>query len=564
MPLTGGAQPGRGFRAMGVVPWLVLAGSLLLTTAAATFVAWSVRQRDQARFENAVHGAQDLITGRVDVYLATLRGAAALFGAMDTVTAEDFGRYVDRLDLQRRYPGIQGMGWSQRVAVDPEGDPDEVHAIRYLEPMDARNRAAIGYDMYAEPTRRAAMAAARDLGEPVRSGPVTLVQEIFGRQQAGFLLYVPVYRGSERPSTGRARRDSLRGFVYAPFRADDLFAGTFGGQPAPRVSFRVYDGIRPDSAALLHASREEAGHEPKYRDVRTIRLARRPLTISFASSPQFDAASTSFLAPATLIFGALASLWLFWLARGLAHAREAAEQANRAKSEFLATMSHELRTPLNAIAGYVDLMELEIPGAITAKQRSFLERIRRAQKHLLGLINDVLNFAKLEAGKVEIRRAAVDIPAVVEEAEALVSPQMASRGLRYVRDGGPAVRATGDAEKLRQVLLNLLSNAAKFTEPGGEVRIAWEAGARTDDAVRIHVIDTGIGIPAERLESVFDPFVQIDSDLTRTRHGTGLGLSISRELVRGMGGELTARSEPGKGSRFTIALRPHRSDEPSG
>ena len=283
------SRPEEGPRTAGSIPWLVLAGGVLFTIAAATFVNASVRQRDRARFENAVQGAQDLILGRLDLYVATLRGGAALFSAVDPVTADHFTRYVGRLDVQGRYPGVQGIGWSERIGRDGDGPddagPHERHAIRYLEPPDERNRAALGFDMYSEPTRRAAMAAARDLGRAVLSGRVTLVQEIIGPPQPGFLLYVPVYEGGGRPATAAARRDSLLGHVYAPFRASDLFEGIFGSQAGPRVSFRVYDGVRPDPAALLHASPTTPGFRPAFQETRVINVVRRPWTSEYASTP---------------------------------------------------------------------------------------------------------------------------------------------------------------------------------------------------------------------------------------------------------------------------------------
>jgi PAS domain S-box-containing protein len=233
-------------------------------------------------------------------------------------------------------------------------------------------------------------------------------------------------------------------------------------------------------------------------------------------------------------------------------ARAEAEQANRAKSQFLASMSHELRTPLNAIGGYVELIELGLRGPTTPQQMTDLDRIKRAQQHLLGLINDVLNFARLEAGKIALDLRDVPLVEVLDEVEALIEPQAADRGILYGRgecDAGVVVRA--DREKLEQVLLNLLSNAVKFTGPGGEVQMGF---ARVDGQVRIHVRDTGCGIPAEKLEVVFEPFVQVDPDLTRTRQGTGLGLAISRELARAMGGDLTVESTVDEGSTFTVHL----------
>jgi signal transduction histidine kinase len=246
--------------------------------------------------------------------------------------------------------------------------------------------------------------------------------------------------------------------------------------------------------------------------------------------------------------------------RAAEEARAVAEAANRAKGEFLATMSHELRTPLNAIAGYAELLALGVRGPLTEAQSQDMARIRRANQHLTGLVTDVLNFARLEAGQVEYHVAEVHLGPLVADLEALVGPQLAAKRLAYDHDAcGPDTPAQphvvrADAEKVRQVLVNLLSNAIKFTDAGGRISLACEDDAPAG-VVRVRVTDTGRGIPPERLAHVFEPFVQVDRDLTHTsQQGVGLGLAISRDLARGMGGELSAESIPGEGSTFTLTL----------
>jgi len=240
------------------------------------------------------------------------------------------------------------------------------------------------------------------------------------------------------------------------------------------------------------------------------------------------------------------------LARTLAAQCEA-ERAARSKSDFLAVMSHELRTPLGAISGYVELLEMGVHGPLNENQHHDLARIRHCQQFLLGLINNVLVYMKLGSGQVSYDLTSVPLGDLAASVEELIRPQMDARHLRYERrlpGGGLRVRA--DRGKLEQIVLNLLSNATKFTEPGGSVELECAAEAGT---VGIRVRDTGCGIPREQLERVFDPYVQVaDAAPRRSAEGTGLGLAISRDLARGMGGDIRVESRLGNGSTFTVLL----------
>ena len=229
-----------------------------------------------------------------------------------------------------------------------------------------------------------------------------------------------------------------------------------------------------------------------------------------------------------------------------------AESGNRAKSDFLAAMSHELRTPLNAIGGYAQLLEMEIHGPLTDEQRDALKRLGRSQAHLMGLINDVLNFARVDAGQVHYRIDDVDTADAVRGAELLVAPQMRAKGMTFDRAGCESnVLVRADAERLQQILLNLLGNAIKFTPSGGRISVSCEA---RDEMVDIRVADTGRGIPEDKHAAIFEPFVQAERALNRPNEGVGLGLTISRDLARGMGGDITVASAPGEGATFTLTL----------
>jgi len=236
-------------------------------------------------------------------------------------------------------------------------------------------------------------------------------------------------------------------------------------------------------------------------------------------------------------------------------ARAEAELANRAKMEFLAMMSHELRTPLNAIAGYAELLAIGLRGPLTQAQLADVLAIHRNERHLLSLIEEVLTFAKIDAGRIRLEPEDVRVSAALASMSDLIAPQIEQKQLQYELESCDSSLAVfADVEKLQQVVLNLLSNAVKFTASGGEIRISAALAPASTNLVEIRVRDTGIGIPAEKLESIFEPFVQLDGGLTRTSQGTGLGLAISRDLARAMDGDLVVYSEEGNGAEFVLTL----------
>jgi PAS domain S-box-containing protein len=238
---------------------------------------------------------------------------------------------------------------------------------------------------------------------------------------------------------------------------------------------------------------------------------------------------------------------------------ERADEANRAKSQFLAAMSHELRTPLNAIGGYTDLLAMGLSGPLTPQQKEQLGRIKRSQTHLLGIINDILNFSRIEAGQLVYDITVVTMRDAIDAVANMVMPQAVANNLRLESDACDSrIAARADRPKLEQILLNLLSNAVKFTPAGGSITLSC---VEKGDQVRVDVRDTGSGIPKEMLDSIFEPFVQVGRTLTAPSEGMGLGLAISRDLARAMDGDITVESTVGVGSTFRVTLPAAQRDD---
>lgn len=334
------------------IPFVVLAGTLLLTGIASFYVQKTVDANDRVRFERSVQEIHSAIDGRLETCVTLLRAGTGLFAASNEVEQDEFRKFVAQMDLPRNYPGIQGIGFSLRLAPDqrdqlaakmrqtghpnfkiyPEGNRPEYYSIIYLEPLDRRNQVAIGYDMSTEPVRRAAMEQARDSGLPVASGRVTLVQEIDDDKQPGFLIYAPVYRHDLPAGTVDERRAALVGFVYAPFRARDLLHGTLANLEYRGVNFKIYDGAARFGENLLYDSAtqaDEARASDRFMAQTATRIAERPWALSFTSGTEFDSAWPVNFALMTLVGGGLLSLLLFSITTSQTRARVVAERAAR-------------------------------------------------------------------------------------------------------------------------------------------------------------------------------------------------------------------------------------------
>jgi PAS domain S-box-containing protein len=350
--MKSGRHPFLSLKSRSWIPYGVLGGALIVTFVATLYVHRTTQAKDRARFENSVRQVSTTLRNRLDTHVALLRAGTGLFAASISVEPDEFRKFVSQLDLPNHYPGIQGIGFSRRLQPDdrkqlieqmrkagnpdfkiwPEGDRSEYHTIIYLEPSDQRNQAAIGFDMTSEPVRRAAMERARDTGATTASGRVTLVQEIEEPKQPGFLIYAPVYRNGAKVDTMAERRDALTGFVYAAFRAGKLFTTILAAHEYQGIDFQVFDGVKPEAAALLYDSARspnDVGGASRFGASTTIPVADSPWTLHFTTNSDFEAGSATNFATFTLPGGVLLSLVLFLVTRSQTRARNVALGAAR-------------------------------------------------------------------------------------------------------------------------------------------------------------------------------------------------------------------------------------------
>lgn len=380
------------------IPYAVLAGSLLLTGAASYYARVTAKTRDELRFQTWISEIGHGIESRLGAYIALLHGGRGLFAATDHVTREQFKEYIDGLELERRYPGIQGIGFSIRIRpeelddltrrmrrehhsnfqVRPAESRSEYHSIIYLEPLDRRNRAAIGYDMFTDPVRRAAMERARDTGLPAASGKVILVQEIDEQKQAGFLIYLPVYRAGASLANEEERRSALLGFVYSPFRTGDLLHGIPGSNTEPRVDFQIYDGeVASPEHLLFQTDPSSIPHSPRLSSTSRIEVAGQPWTLVFTSRPEFDRYSEHRQVPLIFGSGLIISLALFLVIRFQTRANEKVERVAR----DLLTFQGALRESEDR---YRTITETASDVIVTIDEHGAISSINRAVEDVFG------------------------------------------------------------------------------------------------------------------------------------------------------------------------------------
>ncbi|HET7481049.1 MAG TPA: CHASE domain-containing protein [Rubrobacteraceae bacterium] len=580
----------------------VLVVALLLTVLAALYVKQNVEARENARFDETTSGVQRALDRRMDTYVDAMLEGRGLFAASNSVTREEWSRYVAASDLQRRYPGIRAMGYAPRVTLEgrdkhvsrlrgegfpdyelrPAGERYEYFPITYVEPFEGANRALFGRDLYAERVSRAAMEQARDTGLPRASGKIDLPSKKGSGGGPGFVVYTPVYKNGAPHDNPDARRQSLQGYIVGVFGADELLAGIFGDQTSPGVDLEVFDGAELTSSGLLHDDdgalhAADSSYSPPFEDTTTMEVAGRIWTLYFSSLPGFESGWRTNLPLFVLLSGGAISLMLFGVTWMLSVNRAAAERVGRdlesanreleatnqeltsANRELAATnaelqafsysVSHDLRTPLRSIEGFSQIILEDYADRLDEEGRGHLERVKAASRHMSHLIDDLLDLSRVT--RKPLFRETVDLSALAREIAAELQAADPDRRVKLAVEDG--LRAEGDTRLLRVALENLLGNAWKFTagEDVAQVEFGSEPGSDGEEPV-YYVRDNGAGFDMAYAGKLFGAFQRLHP--ADEFEGNGIGLATVQRVIRRHGGRVWAEGKPGVGATFYFTL----------
>ena len=573
-------------------PLLVLFLSLFLTGVSIWAAYQNVKERERIRFERSIDEVEENLGDRINTYLGLLWATVGVFQANElNVTEAQFRRFRLAADWGGRNDGLAGLTFIQKVApenrsafeakyrerypefaIHPEmeGESDSLYAATLFEPMTPAKQKALGYNPFSDQIRRRAMELTAATGRASVTQKVNLQSDLLdNRESPAILLYAPVYHPGAELLTREEREHLIYGFVSAGFYLKDLLEHLQKGASQDQIGFQIVSGQGDTPEDVLAQTGEPASFESALSHSRKVDVAGGVWTIHYWTLPNFHQSSPNYQVPIVAVMGTLLSLTLFSLAIVQARARKSRELAlhhetqramdleeqDKTKTRFFSNLNHELRTPLNGILGMSDLL---YDTDLNARQKDYLSSIGSCAKALLDLISDVLDLSKINAGKMELRLAPVNLKEIFEQAIQVVRGPAQGKGVDLFLewDAELPIWIEADGVRFRQILINLLGNAVKFTEEGKVVlRAKLIHGAEEQEVLSFEVEDTGIGIAESDVRMLFKPFSQLANDsATPEQKGTGLGLHLCKELLDLMSGQISVESEQGVGTLFRCTL----------
>ena len=560
------------------LPLVILAVSVLVTIGVTYSFYQTAKSKDNVRFNNEVNRIQSAIENKVNLYIALLKGGRGFIESTDKLDRQVFANYVANLGLDVNYKGVQGIGYSKiflpgerndliskmqsegysDFKTFPETDSDIHQAIIYIEPFDERNKKVVGFDMSSESKRREALYRARDSGQATASAKVSLIQEDEKDKQAGFIIYLPIYKRNSFPSSLEKRKQNLVGFIYSPFGAGDFLKEIQANTLTRDIAFKIYDGeINADNLLTQTLQQKSASFtdqiEKAYTERENLNVAGRNWVIEYTSIPEFAVQSNVGWTPLIFLSGMAFSILIFgityWEASARVKmqktaaelykleqqkqsllekeqkARKSAEQANKAKDEFIAVVSHELRTPLNAIAGWAKILKTDSLSNNT--KNLALNKIDNNLRLQTKLVEELLDYSQIISEGIIFEDKKIVFSEIFEQSCNQFEDKAKEQNIKFVRENKlNGHKISGDEDRIKIVISNLFSNAVKFTDKGGKIEASV---LESDGNIKLIVKDNGKGINPEFLPHIFDRFRQDDYTSTRVYGGLGLGLAISSQ-----------------------------------
>jgi signal transduction histidine kinase len=568
-------------------PLAILTVALLLTAVSVYYTKTYIEKTAIQDFEFAAIDLQSKMYTRLRAHAQLLRSGAALFAASDTVTREMWHNFYENTRISRYLPGIQGYGYSHIIPRDqlqrhiqslrdsgfsdynvfPEGDRELYTSIIYLEPFSGRNLRAFGYDMFSEPVRREAMETSRDSSFAVLSGKVRLVQETEEDVQAGALMYIPVYRQGMPVNTVEERRAAIKGWVYSPYRINDLTGGILGNWDLPgknRIHLRIYDGGEVSDEALLYDSqrdeRENNNDTPNLSIALPVQLNSEEWLMVFTRKSE-DLSLLNGDLLVVLISGIIISILMFLLSLALIrtniHALQIEklnmqlEKLNHDKDRFISILGHDLRNPFNSILGFLDILTKDFHTLDKDKIENFVNYINNTTKNTYNMLEDLLEWAKVQSGNLPFEPKLSGLRDICMRILKNLYPGAIAKNITIKCNTGEDLMVYADVEMLKTIIRNLVSNAIKFTRDGGLITIN---AVEDDGQVIISVSDNGVGIKPEDIPKLFAISNTFTTKGTADETGSGLGLILCKEMADAHGGKIWVESEPGSGSTFLFSL----------